>query len=70
MEYAYIFSTDDSTLAGCCVMSTRVLVHTPIARPLRAHAVHARCVSGAVIVREVAAHKVLIGFRRADRKWD
>jgi hypothetical protein len=51
-------------------MSTRVLVHTPIARPLRAHAVHARCVSGAVIVREVAAHKVLIGFRRADRKWD
>lgn len=62
MQYAYIFSTDNSTLTRGRVMGTRVLIHTPIACPLRPHTVHTRCMSRAVVVGEAATHEVLIGF--------
>lgn len=70
MQYAYIFSTDNSALARCRVVGTRVLIHTPITCPLRSYAVHTRCMPSTVVVCEVAAHEVLIGFWRSHRKWD
>jgi len=70
MQYAYIFSTNNSALARCRVVGTRVLIHTPITCPLRSYAVHTRCMSSTVVVCEVAAHEVLIGFWRSHRKWD
>lgn len=70
MQYAYIFSTDNSTLARCRVVGTCVLIHTPITCPLRSYAVHTRCMPSTVVVCEVAAHEVLIGFWRPHRKRD
>jgi len=65
---AYVFTADHRALARGGVVRALVLVDAPVARPLRAHALPAGGVPAAVVVREVAAHEVLVGLRRAHRK--
>ena len=64
----HIFSVDDCAPAGGGVMRAHVVVHTPVAGPGRAGAVGARGVPAAVVVGELARHKVLVGLRGAHRE--
>ena len=49
-------------------MRAHVVVHTPVAGPGRAGAVGARGVPAAVVVGELARHKVLVGLGGAHRE--
>lgn len=49
-------------------MNALVLVHAPIARPVRLHAVGAPFVRAAIEIREITADEILVRFGRAYRQ--